>query len=560
MLKLFKSTISLKLKLIIISVTTIVLSLAILLVILNENTKLRTELANNTLLNTKLVGEYAVPTLVFNDDKGCYEILSKIESIPYITEIIIYDTTLKEFSKYIKNSEKSKLLNFSLQNLKDTIIDIDGILHVIKPIIYQNANYGYIYIKATEKFVIANMVDFTYLMVIILISSIIISYFLAVFLEKIISKPILQLASITKHISISGDFEHPLEVKGNDEIGILYQEFNHLMKEIVIRNAEKEQNAVEIIKLNEELEAKVLDRTARLQEALINVEDENKQRKVSEELLKKSNIELEQTKQAIENDSLKLIELNRKLTQSEIELKALNSTKDRFFSIISHDLKNPLSTFRQITRMLYDDYATFEEQERISFLEAIKKSSENLYDLLWNLLEWSKSQSGKLPFNIERFDLSIIIKNSIGYIQQNAEKKNISIINKIYKNYFIKADPNLLTAVLIHTLSNSVKFTQNGGSVEIAVKPSVINKKEEYIREVQISVKDNGMGISDDILTKLFRIDSHISSLGTNKEMGNGLGLILCKEFIEKHQGKIWIDTEVGIGTIVNFTLPNKEI
>jgi signal transduction histidine kinase/HAMP domain-containing protein len=560
MLKLFKSTISLKLKLIIISVTTIVLSLAILLVILNENTKLRTELANNTLLNTKLVGEYAVPTLVFNDDKGCYEILSKIESIPYITEIIIYDTTLKEFSKYIKNSEKSKLLNFSLQNLKDTIIDIDGILHVIKPIIYQNANYGYIYIKATEKFVIANMVDFTYLMVIILISSIIISYFLAVFLEKIISKPILQLASITKHISISGDFEHPLEVKGNDEIGILYQEFNHLMKEIVIRNAEKEQNAVEIIKLNEELEAKVLDRTARLQEALINVEDENKQRKVSEELLKKSNIELEQTKQAIENDSLKLIELNRKLTQSEIELKALNSTKDRFFSIISHDLKNPLSTFRQITRMLYDDYATFEEQERISFLEAIKKSSENLYDLLWNLLEWSKSQSGKLPFNIERFDLSIIIKNSIGYIQQNAEKKNISIINKIYKNYFIKADPNLLTAVLIHTLSNSVKFTQNGGSVEIAVKPSVINKKEEYIREVQISVKDNGMGISDDILTKLFRIDSHISSLGTNKEMGNGLGLILCKEFIEKHQGKIWIDTEVSIGTIVNFTLPNKEI
>ncbi len=241
------------------------------------------------------------------------------------------------------------------------------------------------------------------------------------------------------------------------------------------------------------------------------------------------------------------VENEEKINMFIKELKELNATKDKFFSIIAHDLKNPLGNFREVTKILQETYENLEEEDRKMFLSMLNDSANNIYSLLENLLEWSRSQRGVIQFSPSDINLEFIVANTIQVLSLSAENKNISFETdlNVHEMY---ADANLLTTIIRNLCSNAVKFTPIGGTITIS---SMLSKSN-----IIICVADNGVGMTKETMDKLFRIDETISKLGTSNEKGTGLGLILCKEFVEIHNGEIWVESELGKGSKFNISLP----
>lgn len=248
-------------------------------------------------------------------------------------------------------------------------------------------------------------------------------------------------------------------------------------------------------------------------------------------------------------DKLKFIEItNQSLKKKEDELLRLNSTKDKFFSIMAHDIKNPLGGLVSITDLAKSDFKNMSDQEKNEIFEVINKSSLQLYGLLENLLHWSRAQTGKISFNPVDIKLFDLVESNIELLKTNIDKKNIMVIDMIDPKIIAKADKEMITLVLRNLISNAIKFTYESGKIVIA---SVMNAGK-----IEVSVEDNGIGISKEDVRKLFRIDVQFTNTGTQDETGTGLGLILCKEFIQKHNGEIWVESEPGKGSKFIFSLP----
>ncbi len=245
-----------------------------------------------------------------------------------------------------------------------------------------------------------------------------------------------------------------------------------------------------------------------------------------------------------------------KLEEMNNNLNELNATKDKFFSIIAHDLRNPLGNFKQITEMLYDEFNDFDESELLEFLKLLKNSANNIFSLLDNLLEWSRSQRGTIQFNPVDTNLYLLIENLIQLVKPMADNKNIELVNRVRKTIFVFVDVNLLNTVFRNLISNAIKFTPNGGNIEIGIVTNSTNNVEYTDNYLNIYVKDSGVGMPQASINKLFKIEESNSTLGTNKEKGTGLGLILCKEFVEMHKGKIKVESEVGVGSTFWISLP----
>jgi len=262
--------------------------------------------------------------------------------------------------------------------------------------------------------------------------------------------------------------------------------------------------------------------------------------------------ELEKSKHMIVKDALKLSDINDKLAQHEEALQQLNETKDKFFSIIAHDLKSPLSSFTQLTNIIYNEYHDLEDSDRLEFLHAMKNSSENIYGLLENLLNWARSQTGAISYNPEMISINAIIDNNFSLLEISASNKSISLEKDIDDEIFVWADPSMINTVIRNLISNALKFTPERGKIIVSsnVRDSIAN----------ISIKDTGLGIDKKDLKTLFRIDKRHSSLGTNGEKGTGLGLILCKELIERNYGGISVESESGIGSSFTFSLPLNKV
>ncbi len=236
------------------------------------------------------------------------------------------------------------------------------------------------------------------------------------------------------------------------------------------------------------------------------------------------------------------------LEKQNTSLNELNATKDLFFSIIAHDLKNPLGAFKQSTEVLFKEFDYMDTDEIKIYLEELYNSSEQVFELLENLLTWSRSQRGKIAYHPIEIPLKFIVDNNINLLKLIAEKKNIKLSGNISSDIFVKADANMLTTVIRNLLSNAIKFTKENGEVRVDGN----HKNGMY----QISIIDNGVGISAENIEKLFRVDTHFTTVGTTNEQGTGLGLIICKEFIEKHEGEIWVESELGKGASFCFTVP----
>ena len=233
------------------------------------------------------------------------------------------------------------------------------------------------------------------------------------------------------------------------------------------------------------------------------------------------------------------------------ELKELNATKDRFFSIIAHDLKNPFTGLIGFSDVLLSNLREKDYESAEEFATIIKGLSEQGYKLLLNLLEWARSQLDAIKINIEPVPLKVAVDESRSIVSAGAIKKNIDILYEGTLDYYVSADSNILKTILRNLLSNAVKYCENKGVIRI----SAVRKGKQIV----ISVADNGVGIKKENISRLFRIDCNISTKGTNNEDGTGLGLILCKEFVNKLGGDISVESIEGEGTKFSVSLPEVE-
>jgi len=230
------------------------------------------------------------------------------------------------------------------------------------------------------------------------------------------------------------------------------------------------------------------------------------------------------------------------------ELQKLNAEKDKFFSIIAHDLKTPFNSIIGFSEILVEQVMGKNYQGMEEYAGIILHSSQRAMDLLMNLMEWSRAQTGRMEFSPQYLDIDVLINDATELLSDFAHQKLISISRELPKNIRVFADKAMIDTLLRNLISNAIKFTNPGGSIVVSAE----QEQEKLI----VTVSDNGVGINADAMGKLFRIEESYSTKGTQNEQGTGLGLILCKEFIEKHGGKIWAESEVGKGSKFSFTIP----
>lgn len=264
--------------------------------------------------------------------------------------------------------------------------------------------------------------------------------------------------------------------------------------------------------------------------------------------IRKRTIELEKANDKLRKDLVVRKKNELALRESEERLKELVATKDKFFNIVAHDLKNPFTSLIGASELLSKNITQMNHDKITALATIFNDAAKNGYAILENLLDWSRSQTGLLIYEPARLNLRSLVNEHIQDVHHNFMNKEIEVISHIDDDMYIYADQYMIKTILRNLLSNAIKFTYRKGKVNVY---AVENKGE-----VVITVKDSGTGISPENTGKIFRIDSKFSLPGTENEIGTGLGLKLCKEFIDKHGGKIWVESKENYGSEFKFTVP----
>ncbi len=284
------------------------------------------------------------------------------------------------------------------------------------------------------------------------------------------------------------------------------------------------------------------------------VDEKTEEIRLKSEVLKEVNTllmeqqqELQQTNVLLEERQEEIISQNEEIEYKANELRKANATKDKFFSIIGHDLKNPMFAISSLSQILDENGMNMDAVEVKDIYKMLVESSKSVTVLLENLLTWARAQAGKMKPEATTFDLKEIMDSTTQVIKLNIENKGLHIISEIKSGTMVYADKNMITTIIRNLINNAIKFTAHG---------SITVKAEVWQGLHKISITDTGIGMTDDVKEKLFSVDSHFSTQGTSGESGTGLGLIICKEFVELNNGKIWVESEPGKGSSFIFTLP----
>jgi PAS domain S-box-containing protein len=232
------------------------------------------------------------------------------------------------------------------------------------------------------------------------------------------------------------------------------------------------------------------------------------------------------------------------------ELRNANVTKDKFFSIIAHDLKGPLGNFYALSKMFVNRFEKFTPDEIREMVEQLHTSSSQSYKLLENLLDWSRLQLGRMEHEPEPVSITELVEENIELLKSQANDKDIILVHSTDSAGRVLSDRNMLTTVIRNLISNAIKFTNRGGEIVLT------SSADETQGTIIVCVTDTGVGMSEEILASIFDVGAYHTTLGTEKEKGTGLGLPLCKEFIEKNDGRIWVESELGHGCRFSFELP----
>jgi signal transduction histidine kinase len=279
-------------------------------------------------------------------------------------------------------------------------------------------------------------------------------------------------------------------------------------------------------------------------------------------LKQKTNLLLSKQKDEIEDKNEELLLLNEEISSQKDEisminaeiqaknskLQELNATKDKFFGIIAHDLRNPFNAILGLSDILVTSSDQYNQERTMEMIRIMNTSAQNTYKLLENLLDWARAQTGEIVYNPKTLSVKDLIAETTSLCKSLAMEKNISIHYNIPDDLYVYADQNSLNTVLRNLITNAIKFTHKGGNVSVS---STVQYNEAII-----TVSDTGIGMAEETRSKLFNITEKISVIGTESESGTGLGLILCKEFVEKNGGKIWVDSELGKGSDFKFSIP----
>jgi signal transduction histidine kinase len=247
---------------------------------------------------------------------------------------------------------------------------------------------------------------------------------------------------------------------------------------------------------------------------------------------------------------------NKLISGQNEELATLNASKDKFLSIIAHDLKGPFTSILGYSDLLHNKFDSLDQAQKKEFIRIICTSTEDVLNLLNNLLQWAFAQSGNIIFSPTSFDLGEVILRCVNHLRVQAESKNIRLVTSPSNNVFVQADENMIQTVIRNLISNAIKFTHPGGIIQIESHdiPDHLDRKAAPM--VELSVADDGVGFSREALENLFRIDRKVKSSGTANESGSGLGLILCQEFMQYNGGTIRVESELGKGSRVIITIP----
>jgi len=252
-------------------------------------------------------------------------------------------------------------------------------------------------------------------------------------------------------------------------------------------------------------------------------------------------------------DITKRKQADAEVIQKTEELLKLNNEKDKFFSIIAHDLRSPFTSFLGLTQIMAEELSSLTTSELQKIAINMRNSAVNLYRLLENLLQWSRIEQGSLPFEPERTNLQTDIEESIAMVFETARNKEIEITYDIPEDLMVYADINMFQTIVRNLVSNAIKFTPHSGNINLKARVNA-NKS------IEISIKDTGIGMTPDIIEHLFQLDGKTSRKGTHGEPSSGLGLLLCKDFITRHGGKIWVESAEGKGTTFYLTFPDHPI
>jgi signal transduction histidine kinase len=244
---------------------------------------------------------------------------------------------------------------------------------------------------------------------------------------------------------------------------------------------------------------------------------------------------------------------NEFLEKQTDELAKLNADKDKFFSIVAHDLKGPFQPLLGFTTLIAEMGDQFGPEEIKEMGRNLHSSANNVFRLLENLLEWSTLQRGRMTYEPAKFNLLRVAEQNVTLLGENAKGKGIILSSRVPAGLFVHADENMIDTVIRNLTNNALKFTPEDGSVTISAVLAETTGPDAF---AEVAIIDTGVGISDEDKGKLFRMDKHHTTLGTAKEQGTGLGLIICQEMVERNGGRIWVESKFGHGTAVKFTVP----
>lgn len=359
------------------------------------------------------------------------------------------------------------------------------------------------------------------------------------------------------------------QIKDNEDINRAIDIIARQNEEMRVLRAERTAEQQKLARINDKMRRRTIDlfgRMVDLKKAKKTISLQNEQLEEQRYEIEKQRSKLERTYKKFRERTIemfgKMVDLkkakktisiqNEKLENQRHKLNETNATKDKFFSIIAHDLKNPIAGFLELTDLLSENYHDLSQGETKELIQLMNKNSKQLYSLLENLLHWSRAQTGNISYNPEALKLAEVADETVNLLRMNIENKQLKLINRIHSNTHIYADNNMISTVLRNLLSNAIKFSHQGKRLEIEAE-DLDNGK------VQVTVRDFGTGIPKAEQELLFKTGHNIAKNGTANEKGTGLGLLVCKEFIEKHDGQIWVESKPFEGSTFRFTVPSLD-
>ncbi len=458
------------------------------------------ELVNNISLDAKLISDYSVPAILFDDKKTAENILVKLRNIPSVLFGVIYDKQSDVFATYYKSGYENTP---ALTDPDSSTVIQNKLLFISEPIVSENETIGRVDLIASTGIIRMKTLSHIKVISIIFLGSSLIAFLLSLLLERLISKPIIDLATTARNIRDSGDLTHRAKKYSNDETGTLYDSFNDLLISLSARKEERDRAEKALLEERENLEKRVLERTIELKTAKDKAE---------------------------ESDRL----------------------KSSFISNFSHEIRTPLNAIIGFTDLLMEGMNT--DEEKAFAVKSINESKDDLLQLISNVLDTSSLETNQLFINRSDFLINDEIIDIVKFGNELLNRRNKQLI-RIKTNIDstdrlrISTDGRRITQVLKQLVDNSIKYT-NKGFIEIGT----FLLDPEFIG---FYVKDTGCGLPEDEKEKIFNRFYKIENDKNNLYRGAGLGLTLAKGIIVNLNGEMWVESEPGIGSAFFFKIPS---